>query len=1021
MREQLTKFEETVMRNHKKIITWLIGSLLIFITLIMIVMALMTALVDREMVRETIEDKFARGVGGEIKYLHLELSYFPRPHIVIHKAQLMIPDSFTIKIQRMKVYPKIMPLFRGSLQIGIVTLEYADYFMKLPQLSDESPKAGDILSFDDILKEITTAVSGLPEFKLPDLNLKIKSGSVNLTDPIGRRYKLRGVQADYRRRPDKLDFSIKCKSNLWDQIDINGSLNPSDFKGRAHIQISRFRPQTLLAYFFSDSGLQTTATGTNLDIDLELDGTGNLAADFNGAILSLATGHAADKLIIQGGRIKGSVQMGGKAAKVILTELASEYPKLNLSGIFSYDQNQQDIRLAIDGSRIDAGSVRQVVMALSRESETIRDLFDIIRGGHIPWMTVRIRGQTIAELGLLDNMVIQGRLTQGKIFIPEVALDLEDVVADTVISKGILQAENLQVRLGNTHGQDGKITLGLNENLAPFHLRIGVTADLSQLPSVLSRIVENKDFLNELAYVQAVKGSATGILTLDDDPAGLNAKVEVSKVQLTARYKRLPYPIEIEGEHVVVDGNGVAFDNLNASSGKSSLSQLSATINWAGTPSLEVKSKTAKFDMAELHPYLLSFDKLQPVLRDFSATKGLIELHDLNLKGPLYQPARWHYDLTCKMQNLALTSETFGDPVSVNNAAFDLSSERSSAGPRVRVDVKRANLTWGGHHLNLMGAIRFAENENLLDMTLTADGIDWEQIENILDYIEKRKAQSGHLAGTLKVQADNFNYKSYSVHPLHANVFFKPENVVIEVNQADVCGIPFRGLLKVSDQTLEIFLIPSAVNQKLATTISCLTDQKDLVTGTFNLNGDLLAKSKPEAILRSLGGKVAFSAEKGRIHRFGLLAKMLAVLNITEIHRGEIPDLAGEGFAYHRMRASAHIKGGLLTMTECAIDGASMGIACEGNIDLVDGKMDLTILLAPFKTVDRIVDFLPLVGHVLGGKLISIPFRVKGDLKDPDVIPLHPTAVGSGVLGILERTLKLPITIIQPLFSGGKK
>ena len=31
------------------------------------------------------------------------------------------------------------------------------------------------------------------------------------------------------------------------------------------------------------------------------------------------------------------------------------------------------------------------------------------------------------------------------------------------------------------------------------------------------------------------------------------------------------------------------------------------------------------------------------------------------------------------------------------------------------------------------------------------------------------------------------------------------------------------------------------------------------------------------------------------------------------------------------------------------------------------------------------------------------------------VIPLSPTVVGSGVLGLMERTLKLPITIIQPL------
>ncbi len=97
-----------------------------------------------------------------------------------------------------------------------------------------------------------------------------------------------------------------------------------------------------------------------------------------------------------------------------------------------------------------------------------------------------------------------------------------------------------------------------------------------------------------------------------------------------------------------------------------------------------------------------------------------------------------------------------------------------------------------------------------------------------------------------------------------------------------------------------------------------------------------------------------------------------------------------------------------------------MGIACEGEIDLVEKKMNLLILVAPFKTVDRIVEILPLIGKVLGGKLISIPFRAKGDLDDPNVFALPPTAVGSGILGILERTLKLPITIIQPVLSGIK-
>ena len=106
-----------------------------------------------------------------------------------------------------------------------------------------------------------------------------------------------------------------------------------------------------------------------------------------------------------------------------------------------------------------------------------------------------------------------------------------------------------------------------------------------------------------------------------------------------------------------------------------------------------------------------------------------------------------------------------------------------------------------------------------------------------------------------------------------------------------------------------------------------------------------------------------------------------------------------------------------LIMRECTVDAPSMGLACEGVIDLNREEMNLVILVAPFRTVDRIVKHIPIVGGIMGGKLISIPFRAKGELGNPSVIPLSPTAVGSGVLGILERTLKLPITLMEPLFS----
>ncbi len=1254
------------MSRPKKIINLLIKSLLIFSALIVVMMMIAPHLINLEMVREKIEHTVSKEIGGEIKYRRLDLSYFPRPHIVVHKVEILIPDSFTIKMHRMKVYPKIWPLFLGSLQVGIVTLEYADYFMKLPQISPEAAQPEQLASFNEIVKAISKAVRGLPEFKLPQLKLRVDFGKMTLVDPFGRQFKLKEVQAAYQRRPNELDFSIRCKSNLWDQIDVNGSLNPSDFKGKGHIRLSRFRPQALMAYLLPDSALQVTDTKANLTIDVELDGTGNLEAVVDGAVPILALSRAEEQLIIRGGRVQGKIQIGDKTVAISLTEMGFDFPRLEASGMFSYDENLQDIQLAINGSRIDAASVRQVALGLVGESETIRNIFKIIRGGYVPWMTVRIQGRRIAELGMLDNIVIKGRMTQGKIFIPGAGLNLDHVIGDALISKGILYGENLEAMMGNSGGRNGKMALGLNQDLAPFQLRIGVNADLSQLPPVLGRVVRDGDFLNELALIKDVKGTATGILTLGDDLASLKAEVQASNIHLTARYKRIPYAIEIDGGQFNYGGTRLAFDDFNANIGKSSLLNPSIAVDWTATPSLSVNSKSAKLNLDELYtwllsfevfkknlnnisglkgevavnnlaikgplfspmnwhfqtrgvvnkliltseklsnslqigrgrftwqgtkitfngvnaamgkssiqrvsgdvnwtkapvfstrtgrallhledisplifsyknippaldrfkpisgslafgsmtvsgpvskpsfgqvtfsadieqldlhskglpgplrvdkgkiswrknrfvleeidaslgnstisrftagfdlgksptfevhsqsmalvadevyPWLLSFKKNEPFLEDFSVTKGKVFLSGLDLKGPLHLPAQWHSAMTGNMKNLVLISDALGDPLKVNNGSFHLTTETTPQAARNRVRMNATDLAWGENHLTLTGEMVVSENVTLLDLILTADAIDWDQVDNIFHYAEiKSKDPNSRLSkrdfqGTLKVQADNFNYETYSVSPLKADLSFKPDNVVITVNEAVVCSISFQGQLKVKEQTLEIFLVPTAVNQMLAPAVACFTDQKNLAMGTFDLNGQLLSKSKPAEFLKSMTGEMTFSAEKGRIYRFGLLAKILSILNVTEIYRGEVPDLIGEGFAYHDMTIRADLEGGKLIMQECAIDGVSMGIACEGNIDLSEKKLDLTVLVAPFKTMDRIIKFLPLIGHILGGKLISIPFSAKGDLADPDVIPLHPAAVGSGVLGILERTLKLPITIIQPVFSSGK-
>ena len=1137
------------MSKSKKITKWLVRILVVVTMLIVLAIVLSPRLINLEMVRSQIKHRMSRDVGAEIKYRKMVLSYLPRPHIVIHKAEVRIPDSFTIKVHRMRVYPKVWLLFKGILQVSSVRLEYADYFMKLPQISETAAQPEAIISVDSIVKGVARAVKGLPEFKLPDVRLYVKYGKVNLVDPLGRKFMLREVQADYHSSPDKLNFSIKCKSNLWDQININGFLNPIDFTGRGKIQLSRLRPQNLLAYLMPKSKLRVLDTRANLNIDFESQGVGSLRADFNGAIPFLELGNDTQKLAFKGGRFRGAISIGDRAITVKLTEFGLDYPQLTATGIFSYNEDQDDIRLGINGAEINAASVRQMTLALADESEIIRDIFDIIRGGHVPLMSFQTRGHSMAELGSLENIVIKGRMTRGKIFIPGVELDLEDVYGDAVISKGILNGDNLQAQLGNTRGQKGTLKLGLNEAIAPLKLKIGVEADLAQLPPVLSRIVDDTDFINELAKITDVKGSASGVLILGDELKSLGATVEVSKAEISARYDRVPFPIILKGGHFSYHDSRIAIEKFDADIGKSTLRQFASAIDWSGTPILNFKTNSATLNLEEVYSWLLTFENykenlryirtldgnagvaevsikgpffnpqawefifrgnlnnlkidsnqlprplhiekgqfssnptgfaltdidaslgkskvsqlsanfklnketafdlqtksvnlfageiypwlssletFKPALEDFKVTSGNLTLHDIALSGPVHKPDRWHYQVDGDMRNLAVNSDAFVTPVTVNKGRFELTTATGFIGeaPGKRIKFDTTKLTWGNSQLTFNGDISLQEKDILIDSTVSADEIDWTQINSLLDYIKKKggatagqSARDGHVLGTLNVITDKFIYDAYSVQPLRAQISFKPETATINIERASVCNIDLRGLLDVNAQTLEIYLVPTAVDQNLAAAVACFTGEKNMATGTFNLSGELLSKGRPETFGQSFRGHVAFSAKEGRIYRFGLLAKILSILNVTEIYRGEVPDLTGQGFAYRSMKANAEFKGDQLILKECSIDGVSMGIACDGSIDLVEKKMDLTVLVAPFKTLDRIVDIIPLVGHVLGGKLISIPFHAKGDLQDPNVIPLPPMAVGAEVLGILQRTLKLPITIIQPIFPGEK-
>jgi hypothetical protein len=488
------------------------------------------------------------------------------------------------------------------------------------------------------------------------------------------------------------------------------------------------------------------------------------------------------------------------------------------------------------------------------------------------------------------------------------------------------------------------------------------------------------------------------------------------------RSPKFPTSLVLSGGELVWQDTRFDLRDSNANFGKSTITRLAFGMKWGKASSYGVKADSANILIAELYPWLISFNTLEETFKGFSATQGRLALTGLDVTGPVGRSKAWKFHLAGDLSGVVMESDDFKESIQIHSAKFAASDTTGSEGIQGRINLTDTQMSWEDSHIAVQGAADFSGNELIFDMNLAADRINWGQIEQIVGLGDKQEpASTIALLGELQIESENFTYESYTWRPIHADISFNKADTNIIIKKANLCGIEFPGILKVSSNEFEFYLNPTAIDQNLGPTITCLTDKENLADGTFDLNSELRTKARPADLLKSLSGNLAFSAEQGRIYRFGMLAKIFALLNVTEIYRGEVPDLGGEGFAYDSMSANAVFEDGKLIISEGSIDSPSMGIAYAGDINLVKKKVDITVLVAPFKTVDRIVKHIPLVGNILGGTLVSLPFRAKGKLDDPDVIPLSPTAVGSGLLGILERTLKLPITIIQPVLPGPKE
>ena len=340
-----------------------------------------------------------------------------------------------------------------------------------------------------------------------------------------------------------------------------------------------------------------------------------------------------------------------------------------------------------------------------------------------------------------------------------------------------------------------------------------------------------------------------------------------------------------------------------------------------------------------------------------------------------------------------------------------------------QIAIKSAHLAWEKMQLKMSGNIKpGSSNRMRLDMDVSATALDLAPLIQALNTTgaHKRgaktsKHQSIPLEGNIRFKAERLNIGKFSWKPLHADISLKGETANIRLKKAVICGVSTPGTLKVSPANIEFDLEAIANNHELSHSGRCFLNRDFKADGRYNLKARFHGSGKAEELLKKATGEMQVTAVDGHIYHDAILISVLKFLNTLEVLTGKVnfEDMGKKGFGFHSILLKAKLHNGKLHYEEAVLRGHPMTITAAGEQDLSNGRIDLTMLVAPLVTLNRVFEHIPLIGGVLD-TLDTIPLSVKGASGALHAIPLAPSAIGYALQEMMKKSVNRPIKLIHP-------
>lgn len=330
------------------------------------------------------------------------------------------------------------------------------------------------------------------------------------------------------------------------------------------------------------------------------------------------------------------------------------------------------------------------------------------------------------------------------------------------------------------------------------------------------------------------------------------------------------------------------------------------------------------------------------------------------------------------------------------------------------VRVVEARFSWADQTFTLRGEGRRTRQGPVIDARLESPGVDVERLRPKPDPARKKEEPSAlwplPITGRIEVRAGYLQLKRNRIEPFDGILTLERERARLEVKEARTCGVSFPLQLDATPKETSLAARISMRDEPLEASLKCLTGGRVALTGNIDLAAELKTTGQgQQALVRNLSGTAQAEARNGRLNKFALIGNILAFRGISSLEQ-----MNQQGFRYRRMTAKGRFENGVFRLDEGFFDSDAVRLAANGDIDLLGSNSHLNVLVALLSRAERVVGAVPILGEVFGGTMLALPVAVNGEIRDPLVVPLGPRAISSQLLGIFERTLKLPGKLVLP-------